>query len=62
MSIFGIIFVIHLMFTGFYLILTPSLNYWLKYFRTVFAVFIFGYGVYRSANIYHQYKNKEDKQ
>jgi len=28
----------------------------------VFVVVNFGYGRYRSVNIFHHYKNKEDKQ
>jgi hypothetical protein len=62
MSIFEKKLVILLMITGFYLLLIASLNYWPKYFRTIFAVVIFGYWSYRSVNLFHQYKNKEDKQ
>jgi len=62
MSVLGIILVGLLLVTGFYLLLSPSFNYWPKFFRTVFVVVIFGYVLYRSMNFYHQHKNKEDKQ
>ena len=61
MSIFGIILVFLLIATGFYILLTPSFEYVPRYFRTVFVVLIFGYGLYRSVNIFNHYKNKEDK-
>jgi hypothetical protein len=62
MSIFEIIMVSFFITTGIYLVLTPLFNYWSEYFRTVFAVVHFDYGSHRSANKFHQYKNKEDKQ
>ena len=47
--------------TGFNTLLTPSFDFGPRYFRTVFVVLIFGYGLYRSVNIFNHYKNKEDK-
>jgi len=61
-SFLGIISLAILMFAGFYLLFSPSFNYWPNFFRTVFVLIIFGYVIYRSMNIYHHYKSKEDKQ
>jgi len=62
MLIFGIMMVILILVSGIYILLSPSLNYWPKYFRTIFAVVIFGYGFYRSVNIFYNYNKKEEKQ
>ena len=61
MSVLGIIWMFLLIATGFNTLLTPSFDFGPRYFRTVFVVLIFGYGLYRSVNIFNHYKNKEDK-
>jgi len=62
MLIFGIMMVILILVSGIYILLSPSLNYWPKNFRTVFAVIIISYGFYRSVNIFIKFKNKEANQ
>jgi len=62
MLIIGIMMVILILFSGVYILLSPSLNYWPKYFRSVFAVVIILYGFYRSVNIFNKFKYKEVKQ
>jgi uncharacterized membrane protein len=62
MLIFGIVMVILIIILGIYILIAPSLDYWPVYFRTIFALFIIAYGIYRSLNIFQKYKNREDKQ
>lgn len=62
MLIFGIMMVILILVSGIYILLSPSLNYWPKNFRTVFAVIIISYGFYRTVNIFTKFKNKEANQ
>ena len=62
MIIFGIMMVILIIILGIYILLSPSLDYWPKYFRTIFAVIIIAYGFYRSMNMFNKYKKQEDKQ
>lgn len=62
MLIIGIMTAILILFSGVYILLSPSLNYWPKNFRTVFAVIIISYGFYRSVNIFIKFKNKEANQ
>jgi len=59
---FGVVMVILIIALGAYILFSPSLNDWPKYSRTIFAVVILGYGFYRSVNIFHNYKKKEDRQ
>ena len=58
----GVVMVILIITLGVYILLSPSLNYWPKYSRTIFAVVILGYGFYRSVSIFHNYKKKEERQ
>ena len=58
----GVVMVILIIALGAYILLSPTLNYWPKYSRTIFAVVILGYGFYRSVSILHNYKKKEDRQ
>jgi len=60
--IFGIMMVVLIIVLGIYILLSPSLVYWPKYFRMIFALGIITYGFYRSVIIFHTYKKKEDKQ
>ena len=62
MLIIGIITVILILLSGVYILLSPSLSYLPKYFRSVFAVVIISYGFYRSVNIFNKFKYKEVKQ
>jgi len=62
MFIFGILTVIMIIFLGIYVLLSESLNYWPKYFRTIFAVVLLVYGFYRSVNMFYKYKTREEKQ
>jgi len=62
MVIFGIIMVILIIISGFFILVSPSLSYWPKNARTIFALIIFAYGFYRSMNIFYKFKNKEDNQ
>lgn len=62
MLIIGIMMAILIIVLGIYILLSPLLNYWPKYFRMIFAMIIIVYGFYRSVNMFHKYKNKEDKQ
>jgi hypothetical protein len=62
MAIFGIMMVIIIVCLGIYILVSPSLNFGPKYFRTIFAIIIMTYGFYRSVNIFQNCKNKEDKQ
>jgi cadmium resistance protein CadD (predicted permease) len=58
----GVVMVILIIALGAYILFSPSLNYWPKYSRTIFALVILGYGFYRSVNIFHNYKKKEERQ
>jgi cytochrome c biogenesis protein CcdA len=62
MFIFGIVMVILIIISGIYILFSPSLNYWPKYFRTIFGIVIIVYGFYRSVGIFRKYKNMEDRQ
>ena len=62
MVIFGIIMVILIIISGFFILVSPSLSYWPKKARTIFALIIIAYGFYRSVNLFHNFKNKEDNQ
>jgi len=61
MLIFGIVTVILIIVLGIYILITPTLSYLSKYLRTIFAVVVIGYGSYRLMNMFHLYKNKEEK-
>jgi cytochrome c biogenesis protein CcdA len=62
MLIIGIMVVFLIIILGIYILLSPTFDHWPKYVRVAFSIAIIGYGFYRSVNIFHQYKNKEDKQ
>jgi cytochrome c biogenesis protein CcdA len=62
MMILGITMAISIVMIGIYTLLSPSFSYWPKYFRTIFAMMMIAYGLYRSVKIFRIYKNKEDKQ
>ncbi len=62
MLIIGVMMVILIVVLGFYILISPSLDYWPKNFRTIFAIVTIAYGFYRSMNIFHKFKNKEAKQ
>ena len=62
MLFFGIIMVILIIILGIYILLSPSFDYWPKYFRTIFSIVTIAYGFYRSMNIFNKFKNQEDKQ
>ena len=62
MLIFGIVTVILIIFLGIYILVSPTFSYLSEYLRTIFAVVVIGYGSYRLVNMFHLYKNKEEKQ
>jgi len=62
MLIFGIVTVILIIVAGISILVSPSLTNLPEYLRTIFAVVVIGYGSYRLVNMFHLYKNKEEKQ
>lgn len=56
MFIFGIVMVILIIILGIYILFSTSLNYWPKYFRTIFGFIIIVYGFYRSVGIFRKLK------
>jgi hypothetical protein len=59
MSIFGLMMVIMLIIAGIFILISPSLGNWPKNFRTIFAIVIIAYGLFRLVNIIMKFKNRE---
>ena len=58
MFILGIFKVILMIVLGIYIFLSPSFNYLPKYFRTIFAIIIIAYGLFRLVNIVYKFKKQ----
>lgn len=59
MLILGILKVILIIILGIFILLSSSFDYLPKYFRTIFAIVIIAYGLFRSVSVFNKFKKKE---
>lgn len=59
MLILGIMKVIFIIILGIFILLSSSFDYLPKYFRTIFAIVIIAYGLFRSVSVFNKFKKKE---